>query len=47
MFEQLNEQLKESMKPFSELATLNMSTMQEVAEKQKGLDELTVPWAIA
>ncbi|MEM0909747.1 MAG: phasin family protein [Pseudomonadota bacterium] len=37
MFEQLNEQLKESMKPFSELATLNMTTMQEVAEKQNAL----------
>ncbi len=37
MFEQLNEQLKESMKPFSELASLNMSTMQEVAEKQNAL----------
>lgn len=37
MFEQLNEQLKESMKPFSDLATLNMTTMQEVAEKQNAL----------
>lgn len=37
MFEQLNAQLKDSMKPFTELATLNMTTMQEVAEKQNAL----------
>lgn len=37
MLEQLNEQFKTSMKPFSELATLNMSTLQEVAEKQNAL----------
>ncbi|MGQ8366013.1 phasin family protein [Glaciecola sp. 1036] len=37
MFEQFNDQLKESMKPYSELATLNMTTMQEVAEKQNAL----------
>ena len=37
MLDQFNEQLKTSMKPFSELATLNMSTMQEVAEKQNAL----------
>ena len=37
MFEQLNDQLKESMKPVTELATLNMSTLQDIAEKQNAL----------
>jgi membrane protease subunit (stomatin/prohibitin family) len=37
MFEQLNEQLKESMKPVTELATLNMTTLQTLAEKQNAL----------
>ncbi|MFQ3218601.1 MAG: phasin family protein [Paraglaciecola sp.] len=37
MLDQINEQLKESMKPVSELATLNMSTLQALAEKQNAL----------
>ncbi len=37
MFEQMNEQLKDSMKPVTELATLNMNTLQELAEKQNAL----------
>lgn len=37
MLEQMNEQLKESMKPVTELATLNMSTLQALAEKQNAL----------
>lgn len=37
MFEQMNEQFKNAMKPMSELATLNMSTMQELAEKNNAL----------
>ena len=37
MFDKINEQLKESMKPVTELATLNMSTLQELAEKQNAL----------
>nr|WP_136251390.1 phasin family protein [Ningiella ruwaisensis] len=37
MFEQLNEQFKESLKPVTELATLNMTTLQELAEKQNAL----------
>ncbi|MGB3726405.1 MAG: phasin family protein [Glaciecola sp.] len=37
MFDKINEQLKESMKPVTELATLNMSTLQELAEKQNTL----------
>jgi hypothetical protein len=37
MLDQVNEQLKESMKPVTELATLNMSTLQALAEKQNAL----------
>ena len=37
MLEQMNEQLKESMKPVTELATLNMTTLQTLAEKQNAL----------
>ncbi len=37
MFEQFNEQMKTAMKPVSDLAALNMSTMQELAEKQNTL----------
>ncbi|GEA10113.1 phasin family protein [Alteromonas sp. KUL49] len=37
MFEQMNEQFKTAMKPMTDLATLNMSTMQELAEKQNTL----------
>lgn len=37
MFEQINQQMKESFKPFTELATLNMNALQEVAEKQNAL----------
>ena len=37
MFEQMNEQFKESLKPVTELATLNMTTLQELAEKQNAL----------
>lgn len=37
MLEQMNEQLKETMKPVTDLATLNMSTLQALAEKQNAL----------
>lgn len=37
MIEQINEQFKNAMKPMTDLATLNMSTMQELAEKQNAL----------
>jgi hypothetical protein len=37
MLDKMNEQLKETMKPVTELATLNMSTLQELAEKQNAL----------
>ncbi|MBT1451639.1 phasin family protein [Glaciecola sp. XM2] len=37
MLEQFNEQFKASLKPVTELATLNMSTLQELAEKQNAL----------
>lgn len=37
MLDQVNEQLKESMKPVTELATLNMSILQALAEKQNTL----------
>jgi hypothetical protein len=37
MFDKMNEQFKESLKPVTELATLNMSTLQELAEKQNAL----------
>lgn len=37
MLDKINEQLKESMKPVTELATLNMSTLQALAEKQNAL----------
>ena len=33
----MNEQFKESLKPVTDLATLNMSTLQELAEKQNAL----------
>lgn len=37
MFEQMNEQFKESLKPVTELATLNMTTLQALVEKQNAL----------
>jgi hypothetical protein len=37
MIDQLNEQFKDSLKPVTELATLNMSVLQELAEKQNAL----------
>lgn len=37
MFEQMNEQLKSAMKPVSELASLNLNTFQQLAEKQSAL----------
>ncbi|MDT0595607.1 phasin family protein [Glaciecola petra] len=37
MFDQINEQFKESLKPVTELATLNMTTLQSLAEKQNAL----------
>lgn len=37
MFEQFNETMKDAMKPVTDLATLNMSTMQDLAEKQNTL----------
>ena len=37
MFEQMNEQMKTAMKPMTDLASLNMSTMQDLAEKQNAL----------
>jgi phasin family protein len=37
MFEQMNEQFKTAMKPMSDLASLNLSTMQSLAEKQTEL----------
>jgi hypothetical protein len=37
MLEQINAQFKDSLKPVTELATLNMSVLQELAEKQNAL----------
>ena len=37
MIEQMNEQFKETLKPVTELATLNMNTLQALAEKQNAL----------
>ena len=37
MLDKMNEQIKETMKPVTELATLNMSTLQALAEKQNAL----------
>ena len=37
MLDKINDQLKDSMKPVTELATLNMATLQELAEKQNAL----------
>ncbi|MFT6898456.1 MAG: phasin family protein [Paraglaciecola sp.] len=37
MLDQINEQFKDSMKPVTELATLNMSVLQTLAEKQNAL----------
>jgi len=37
MFEQMNEQIKTALKPMTDLATLNMNTMQSLAEKQTAL----------
>lgn len=37
MLDKMNEQLKDTMKPVTELATLNMSTLQALAEKQNAL----------
>lgn len=37
MLEQINEQVKNSMKPVTELATLNMETLKTLSEKQNSL----------
>ncbi len=37
MLEQMNDQVKNSMKPVTELAALNISTLQAVSEKQSAL----------
>lgn len=37
MFDKINAQLTESMKPVTELATLNMTALQTLAEKQSEL----------
>lgn len=37
MFDKMNEQLTESLKPVTELATLNMTTLQTLVEKQNAL----------
>lgn len=37
MLDKMNEQLQQSLKPISDLAALNMSTLQELAEKQNAL----------
>lgn len=37
MFDQLNEQLQASMKPVTELATLNMKALQDLAKQQNTL----------
>lgn len=37
MFEQMSEQFQSAMKPVTDLATLNMNTMQGLAEKQNSL----------
>ena len=37
MFDKINEQLEASMKPLTDLAALNMSTLQGLAEKQSAL----------
>lgn len=37
MFEQMSEQLKTGFKPMTELAALNMSTLQDLTEKQSAL----------
>lgn len=37
MLDKMNEQFKDSMKPVTELATLNMTTFQTLVEKQSAL----------
>ena len=37
MFDKMNDQFKETLKPITELATLNMTTLQTLAEKQNAL----------
>ena len=37
MLDKMNEQFKESLKPVTELATLNMTTLQSLVEKQNAL----------
>ena len=37
MLDKINEQFKDSMKPVTELATLNMTTLQTLVEKQGAL----------
>jgi hypothetical protein len=37
MLDKMNEQFQATMKPVTELATLNMSTLQELAQKQNAL----------
>ena len=37
MFDKINDQFKDALKPISEIATLNMTTLQSLAEKQNAL----------
>ena len=37
MFDKINDQFKDTLKPITELATLNMTTLQTLAEKQNSL----------
>ncbi|QJR80604.1 phasin family protein [Alteromonas pelagimontana] len=37
MFEQMNEQMKNAMKPMTDLAALNVNTMQTLVEKQSSM----------
>jgi phasin family protein len=37
MFDKMNDQLKETLKPITELATLNLTLLQKLVEKQNGL----------
>ncbi|MFT6898940.1 MAG: hypothetical protein ACJA13_003367 [Paraglaciecola sp.] len=37
MFDKMNDQRKETLKPITELATLNITTLQTLAEKQNAL----------
>ena len=37
MFDKINDQVKDALKPITELATLNVTTLQTIAEKQNAL----------